>query len=121
MRYPNVSVLCLFISASSLVSLSTAQKETEVFVWSSTGGGWRAMFACIGYSNLFRQAGLFEDQDEGRTSSRFAQIVSCCGVCLLSFVLFKVLTHKRLFTQLLHANTLLLSSTLGYNQWGQLV
>ena len=36
-----------------------ANKEDSVFLWSSTGGGWRAQFACVGYANVFQQAGLF--------------------------------------------------------------
>jgi len=40
-------------------------------LWSSTGGGWRAMFADVGYSNIFQQAGLLTGN-----SSRFSAVVS---------------------------------------------
>jgi hypothetical protein len=31
-------------------------------LWSSTGDGWRAMFADIGYANIFQQAGVVHEQ-----------------------------------------------------------
>jgi hypothetical protein len=37
-----------------------AQDDDVVRLWSSTGGGWKAMFACMGYANAFEQAGLSE-------------------------------------------------------------
>lgn len=39
--------------------------------WASSGGGWRAMFASIGFANAFQQAGLFFND-----SSKFSAIVS---------------------------------------------
>lgn len=39
--------------------------------WASSGGGWRAMFASIGFANVFQQAGLFSND-----SSKFSAIVS---------------------------------------------
>ena len=45
-------------------------------LWSSTGGGWRAMFADIGYSNIFQQAGLFTGN-----SSRFSAVVRLGSMC----------------------------------------
>ncbi|CAB9520255.1 expressed unknown protein [Seminavis robusta] len=78
------AVLWLCLSLHGLLPSScNAQSEDEVFVWSSTGGGWRAMFACVGYVNLFRQAGLF-NQD----SSRFAQIATNSGGAWFSTQLF---------------------------------
>ena len=38
-------------------------------LWSSTGGGWRAMFADIGFANAFQQAGLFADTSSSATAS----------------------------------------------------
>jgi len=39
--------------------------------WASSGGGWRAMFASIGFANVFQQAGLFS-----ANASKFKAIVS---------------------------------------------
>lgn len=36
--------------------------------WASSGGGWRAMFASIGFANVFQQAGLFS-QDSSKLSA----------------------------------------------------
>ena len=53
------------------VGLCSAQKDHEhVLLWSSTGGGWRAMFADIGFANIFQQAGLFDEN-----STEFSGIV----------------------------------------------
>lgn len=54
-----------------LTCVAATKGEDSVFLWSSTGGGWRAQFACVGFSNVFQQAGLFTE-----TSSKFRSIVS---------------------------------------------
>lgn len=58
-----VNVLFAGALVSLLVATATnaqpAGDSDAVFLWSSTGGGWRAMVACIGFANLFQQAGLF--------------------------------------------------------------
>ena len=63
-------ILILALSFASL-AVTAEKSDDEIFLWSSTGGGWRAMFACVGYVNLFRQAGLFTED-----SSLFDAIVS---------------------------------------------
>lgn len=50
-------------------------------VWSSTGGGWRAMIADIGYANVFQQAGIF-----GENYNNFDTIVSNDVLCHVPFV-----------------------------------
>ena len=50
-------------------------------VWSSTGGGWRAMIADIGYANVFQQAGIF-----GENYNNFDIIVSNDVLCHVPFV-----------------------------------
>mmetsp|Transcript_336 Transcript_336/g.770 ORF Transcript_336/g.770 Transcript_336/m.770 type:complete len:399 (+) Transcript_336:206-1402(+) len=43
----------------------------SVFMWSSTGGGWRSMMACIGFANMFGQAQLLPlPSDPSSTSDR---------------------------------------------------
>ena len=83
--HSNKALAMLLLLSKTETTLSqtttTNNKDDAVFLWSSTGGGWRAMFACIGYANLFRQAGLFDsrsddDHDHDADGSRFAQIVS---------------------------------------------
>lgn len=65
MRLP-VSILLLISTLGRVMAA-----EDDVFLWSATGGGWRAQFACVGYANVFQQAGLFT-----QTSSKFQAIVS---------------------------------------------
>lgn len=48
-----------------------ATDSDSVFLWSSTGGGWRAQMACGGFANLFQKAGLL-----GEESSLFHSVVS---------------------------------------------
>ena len=55
------SVFKVLLVASSLVGVKAQDEEDVVMRWSSTGGGWRSMFACIGYANAFQQAGLFRN------------------------------------------------------------
>jgi hypothetical protein len=46
----------------SIPTFSFAMATTQIapnLLWASTGGGWRAMFGCVGYANVFQQAGLF--------------------------------------------------------------
>ena len=59
--------LLLALAGSALA----ADDGDYVMRWSSTGGGWRAMVACMGYANTFNQAGLFRG-----SKSRFSAIVS---------------------------------------------
>ena len=47
------------------------ENNNNVLLWSSTGGGWRAMFADIGYANVFHQAGIMNE-----TSTEFDSVVS---------------------------------------------
>ncbi|CAB9522678.1 expressed unknown protein [Seminavis robusta] len=56
--------LLLLLASSSTtctVQAATQQDDDVVFRWTSTGGGWRAMFAGMGFANLFQQAGLMDD------------------------------------------------------------
>mmetsp|Transcript_18470 Transcript_18470/g.39991 ORF Transcript_18470/g.39991 Transcript_18470/m.39991 type:complete len:752 (+) Transcript_18470:440-2695(+) len=55
----------------------------EVRLWSSTGGGWRAMFACVGYANIFKQAGLLT-----RDRSEFSAIATNSGAGWFATQLF---------------------------------
>lgn len=58
-------------AGNNITSPLTSSPSTPHILWSSTGGGWRAMFADIGYANIFQQAGLFTSN-----SSRFSAVVS---------------------------------------------
>ncbi|CAB9505333.1 expressed unknown protein [Seminavis robusta] len=60
----------------------SAQDDTDI-IWSSTGGGWRAMFADIGYVNVFQQAGLMT-----HNSTRFSQVSTVSGGSWFSTQLF---------------------------------
>jgi hypothetical protein len=55
----------------SLVYFAAAAESDTLFRWSSTGGGWRALFACAGFANIFQQAGLLTED-----ASLFSAIVS---------------------------------------------
>lgn len=72
-------VIATFSSSVLMVGAAddtaTTSNDDAVFRWASTGGGWRAMFACIGYANVFQQAGLFTED-----SSLFSAIVSILHV-----------------------------------------
>lgn len=35
--------------------------DEAVIRWASTGGGWRSMFACMGFGYVFQQAGVLDD------------------------------------------------------------
>ena len=81
-RWPRavVAILSLlFVVIGRTTTVVVAQQEQEAdgsdhdggLLWSSTGGGWRAMFADIGYANIFRQAGLMDE-----TSTKFDAVVS---------------------------------------------
>ena len=64
--------VCLFpILVGVAAAAETTETETTIpLLWASTGGGWRAMFADVGYANIFQQAGLFTE-----SSSRFSGVV----------------------------------------------
>lgn len=51
--------------------------------WASSGGGWRAMFASIGFANVFQQAGLFS-----QNSSKLSAISTNSGSSWFSTQLF---------------------------------
>ena len=53
-----------------LQAVYASAAEGDVFLWASTGGGWRAMCACFGFANAFQKAGLFSE-----TESKFRSIV----------------------------------------------
>ena len=48
-----------------------SNENNNILLWSSTGGGWRAMFADIGYANVFHQAGIMDE-----SSNEFDSVVS---------------------------------------------
>jgi len=57
--------------------------------WASTGGGWRSQFACIGFANLFAQAGIFAQGDDGSSSSSaFSAISTTSGASWFSTQFF---------------------------------
>lgn len=72
------SILLLSASASA----ATLPPDVD-FRWSSTGGGWRAMFACVGFANVFQKAGLFTED-----SSLFSSISTTSGASWFSTQLF---------------------------------
>ncbi|CAB9501540.1 expressed unknown protein [Seminavis robusta] len=66
-----------------VLSLARADDSDAVFRWSSTGGGWRAMFACVGFANVFQQAGLMTED-----SSLFSAIATNSGASWFLVQLF---------------------------------
>jgi hypothetical protein len=76
------TVLCLLIVLSGASATLSPDDQTfigddtgeEVLIWASNGGGWRSMAICMGFANIFAQAGLFTN-----TSSRFASISTNSG------------------------------------------
>ncbi|CAB9522859.1 expressed unknown protein [Seminavis robusta] len=67
-----------------VLSLARADDDTDTVVrWSSTGGGWRAMFACVGFANVFQQAGLMSED-----SSLFSAIATNSGASWFLVQLF---------------------------------
>ena len=56
---------------------------TNNLIWASTGGGWRAMFADVGYANIFKQADLFSS-----SGSAFKSISTVSGGSWFSTQLF---------------------------------
>lgn len=67
-----VALLTVFLFKGAL-----GQKPTSYdLVWASTGGGFRAMAASIGFANVFAQLGLFS---EGNGSSSFSGISATSG------------------------------------------
>jgi len=48
--------------------------------WASTGGGWRAMVADMGFANLFHQAGLIGGQQQ-QDGAAFSAISVTSGAC----------------------------------------
>ena len=74
----SASVAALLLVQSALLPCVSAEghtttisQENAVFLWSSTGGGWRAQMACVGFANLFQKAGLL-----GEDSSLLHSVVS---------------------------------------------
>lgn len=41
----------------------------SVLRWVSSGGGWRAMAASMGFANVFKQAGLIDDSEASKFSA----------------------------------------------------
>ena len=84
MHYNMVLFLRQFLLLLSCLCLVQAG-EDSVLLWSSTGGGWRAMFADIGYANIFQQAGLFD-----HNSTRFSGVVSDEKVYICNIGMFVI-------------------------------
>jgi len=73
-----------FTKGACILAFISGIVETKGdLLWSSTGGGWRAMFADMGYANVFRQAGLFDE-----TSTKFEAISTTSGASWFSTQLF---------------------------------
>ena len=53
-------------------------------LWSSTGGGWRAMFADVGYVNVFRQAGLLT-----ANATQFTSVV-CVHMIIIIIIIWLI-------------------------------
>ncbi|CAB9509278.1 expressed unknown protein [Seminavis robusta] len=82
---PVPRILPLVLTAIASAATATPNNNDDaVFRWSSTGGGWRAMFACIGFSNVFRQAGLFSED----APSLFSGIATTSGASWFNTQLF---------------------------------
>ena len=70
---------CLYDGSLPLLQGVAAAAEDDdqgvvpPLLWASTGGGWRAMFAGMGYANVFHQAGLLT-----HNASRFTGVVRTC-------------------------------------------
>lgn len=73
--------------------LGLEQQPETAFLWSSTGGGWRAMAADMGFANLFYQAGLINNE-----ASSFSAISTTSGGSWFSTQFF--------FSKEFHYNTL---------------
>lgn len=77
-------VLFLCLDSNAIISAQNDDDEEEyVYRWSSTGGGWRAMFACVGFANVFQQAGILNAEN-----SRFSAIATTSGASWFSTQLF---------------------------------
>ena len=48
----------ILVPLLAVVAANAQGDDDAVFMWSSTGGGWRAMFACVGFANLFQGFGF---------------------------------------------------------------
>ncbi|KAL7542168.1 hypothetical protein ACHAWF_012201 [Thalassiosira exigua] len=62
---PRLLLLASVAATAPLPARAQGGGVAEEILWSSTGGGWRAMFADVGFANAFRRAGLFPDGSEG--------------------------------------------------------
>jgi len=78
-----LAVALLLLGCSQLAHAAITPDPNVVYRWSSTGGGWRAMFACVGFANLFQQAGLFTEDN-----SLFSGIATNSGAAWFSTQLF---------------------------------
>lgn len=65
-------------AATAHANLKNIPSDT-VFRWNSSGGGWRSMFACAGFANVYQQAGLFAED-----GSRFDAIATTSGATWFS-------------------------------------
>lgn len=77
------SVLLMGVVASTMAQKEAGSDVDYEYRWTSTGGGWRAMFACIGFSNVFQQAEILNDR-----GSRFSAISTTSGSTWFSTQLF---------------------------------
>ena len=59
-------------------------ENEAILSWSSTGGGWRSMVACMGFANLFQQSSLLSPMQP----SPFAAISTVSGSSWFSTQLF---------------------------------
>lgn len=62
--------------------------DDAIIRWTSTGGGWRSMVACMGFGNLFYQAGLLENTSSSSSSSLLSAISTTSGASWYSTQLF---------------------------------
>lgn len=68
-----ITVLLPLLLGRNVAAQQNANGSSGGLLWSSTGGGWRAMFADVGFANLFRQAGLMDEE-----STQFDAVVRTC-------------------------------------------
>lgn len=54
---------------SNLKTVKKKKQEETVLRWVSSGGGWRAMAASMGFANVFKQAGLIDDSEASKFSA----------------------------------------------------
>lgn len=82
-KLPTPAPYPVAIESTPATSRRTTSTSDTVFLWSSTGGGWRAQLACVGFANLFQKAGLL-----GADSSLLHSVATNSGGSWFNSLLF---------------------------------